>query len=81
QARTIATDRKKALLIIAVTAYNSEEMRQLALSNGFDFWFTKPLDFNNFVAVFIYLGIDLAINQFLSAISLRNENHLVEIAI
>lgn len=81
QARTIATDREKALLIIAVTAYSSEEMRQLALSSGFDFWFTKPLDFNNFVAVFIYLGIDLAIDQFLSIITLRNENHLVKIAI
>ncbi len=81
QARTIATDREKALLIIAVTAYSSEEMRQLALSNGFDFWFTKPLDFNNFVAVLIYLGIDLAIDQFLSAITLRNGSHLVEIAI
>jgi CheY-like chemotaxis protein len=57
QARTIAVERGKALLIIAVTAYSSEKTRQLALSGGFDFWFTKPLDFNNFVAVLAYLVI------------------------
>jgi two-component system, OmpR family, response regulator len=57
QARTIAAELGKVLLIIAVTAYSSEETRQLALSRGFDFWFTKPLDFNNFIAVLAYLVI------------------------
>jgi CheY-like chemotaxis protein len=74
QARTIAAERRKSLLIIAVTAYISEEMRQLALSGGFDFWFTKPLNLNNFVTVLAYSAID----QFLSAIALGNGSNLVE---
>jgi two-component system, OmpR family, response regulator len=57
QARTIAAERGKALLIIAVTAYISEEMRQIALSSGFDFWFTKPLNLNDFVTVLAYAAI------------------------
>jgi hypothetical protein len=35
------------LLGIAVTGYINEKIRQLALSSGFDFWFTKPLDLND----------------------------------
>lgn len=49
QARTITVARKEVLLAIAVTACISQEMRQLALSTGFDFWFSKPLDLNNFL--------------------------------
>ncbi|MGL5877385.1 MAG: response regulator, partial [Xenococcaceae cyanobacterium] len=51
QARAIAAEREKVLLVIAVTAYVSENIRQLALSSGFDFWFTKPLYLNDFVTV------------------------------
>jgi two-component system, OmpR family, response regulator len=54
QARAIAVEREKVLLVIAVTAYISEEMRQLALSTGFDYWFTKPLNLDNFVAGLAY---------------------------
>ncbi len=57
QARTIAAERGKALLIIAVTAYINEETRQLALSSGFDCWFTKPLNLNDFVTVLSCLVI------------------------
>lgn len=77
QARTIATERYKALLIIAVTAFITEEMRQLALSGGFDFWFTKPLNLNDFVTVLAYFALD----QFLAAISLNNKSDLLEMAI
>lgn len=49
QTRTIAVERRQELLIIAVTAYTSEGMREYALSNGFDLWFTKPLDIHLFI--------------------------------
>lgn len=57
QAKTIATKRGKVFSAIAAGACISEEMRQLALSSGFDFWFTKPIDFNDFVTVLAYLVI------------------------
>lgn len=58
QAKTIAAERKKELLSIAVTAYIGKEMCQRALSSGFDFWFAKPLDLNDFVTVLAYWAID-----------------------
>jgi CheY-like chemotaxis protein len=54
QARTIALEREKVLLVIAVTAYINDNIRQLALSTGFDYWFTKPLNLDNFVAGLFY---------------------------
>ncbi|MGB3755451.1 MAG: response regulator [Rivularia sp. (in: cyanobacteria)] len=54
QIRTIAAERRQALLIVATTTYISEEMRQYALSNVFDLWFTKPLDINHFLTVLAY---------------------------
>jgi len=57
QTRTITAKREKVLLVIAVTAYISEEMRQRALSGGFDWWFTKPLAFNDFLSVLAYWAI------------------------
>ncbi|MGB6299449.1 MAG: response regulator [Rivularia sp. (in: cyanobacteria)] len=54
QTRTIAVERRQELLIIAVTAYTSEGMREYALSNVFDLWFTKPLDINHFLTVLAY---------------------------
>ena len=59
QARTITAERGKELLVIAVTAYITEELRQLALSSGFDWWFTKPLDLNNFLTVLACWAIAL----------------------
>lgn len=70
QAKTIAAERKKELLSIAVTAYIGEERCQPALSSGFDFWFAKPLDLNDFVTVLAYWAID----QLSPAINLLTEN-------
>jgi two-component system, OmpR family, response regulator len=67
RARTITAGRGKVLLVIAVTAYISKEMRQLALSDGFDWWFTKPLALDDFLTVLAYW----AIAQFLSLITQR----------
>jgi CheY-like chemotaxis protein len=57
QARTLAAKREKVLSVIAVTAYISEEIRELALSGGFDWWFTNPLAFNDFLSVLAYWAI------------------------
>ncbi|MGF1541979.1 MAG: response regulator [Pleurocapsa sp.] len=54
QAKAIAVEREKVLLVIAVTAYINDNVRQLALSSGFDYWFTKPLNLDNFVAGLFY---------------------------
>ncbi|MBE9166677.1 response regulator [Pleurocapsales cyanobacterium LEGE 06147] len=77
QARTISATRGKVLLGIAVTGYINEETRQLALSGGFDFWFTKPLDLNDFVTVLVYSAIE----RFLFAITHRTSSNFVTIAI
>lgn len=41
---------EKRIPAIAVTGYVSEEIRQNALSQGFDLWFTKPLNFDQFIS-------------------------------
>jgi CheY-like chemotaxis protein len=43
--------RGKLVLAIVVTGYDCENMSQRALRCGFDLWFTKPLDLDEFVAV------------------------------
>ncbi len=57
QVRTLTTARGKEALAIAVTAYATEQTRQRALSAGFDLWFTKPLNFDEFLAVLACLSI------------------------
>lgn len=54
QARLITAERKTTLLVIAVTAYITQETRQFALSNGFDFWFSKPLNLDDLLTVVAY---------------------------
>ncbi len=68
QVRTKAGERGKEALAIAVTAYVTEQTRQRALSAGFDLWFTKPLHFDEFVAV---LGCLAICQQSLYAIAQR----------
>lgn len=51
QIRTKVGERGKSVLAIAVTGYADEKMLKRALSNGFDMWFTKPLNFDEFFAV------------------------------
>lgn len=43
--------RGKLVLAIVVTGYDCENISQRALRCGFDLWFTKPLDIDEFVAV------------------------------
>lgn len=57
QLRTKAGEQGEVVLAIAVTGYVSEKMRLRALSSGFDLWFTKPLDLDEFVAVLACLAI------------------------
>lgn len=57
QVRTFMRERGKETLAIAVTAYADKETRQRALSAGFDLWFTKPLNFDEFLAVLACLSI------------------------
>ena len=57
QLRTNAGDRGKVVLAIAVTDYANEKMLQRALRVGFDLWFTKPLDFDEFIPVLSCLAI------------------------
>ncbi|WP_416667215.1 response regulator [Egbenema bharatensis] len=52
--RTLTGKWGKEVPVIAVTAYVAEEMRQRALSSGFDQWLTKPLDLDEFVAVLVH---------------------------
>ena len=49
QVRTLTAARGKETLALAVTAYAHKETRQRALSAGFDMWFTKPLNFDEFL--------------------------------
>ncbi|MBO3463617.1 MAG: response regulator [Aetokthonos hydrillicola CCALA 1050] len=57
QVRTTRGERGKTVLAIAVTGYDNEKMLQSALDAGFDLWFTKPFDFDEFLAVLNCLGI------------------------
>lgn len=51
QVRTLTGMRGKEVLALAVTAYATQEIQKRALSAGFDLWFTKPLDFDEFLGV------------------------------
>jgi two-component system, OmpR family, response regulator len=57
QVRTLTGERGKEVLAIAVTAQGTKEMPQRALSAGFDLWFTKPLYFDDLLAVLACLAI------------------------
>jgi CheY-like chemotaxis protein len=57
QARTKAGERGEVMLAIAVTGYANEKMLQRALCAGFDLWFTKPLNFDQFLAVLACLVV------------------------
>ncbi len=57
QVKSKAKERGQVVLAIAVTGYDNEEMCQRGLSAGFDLWFTKPLDIDEFVAVLACLAI------------------------
>lgn len=57
QVRTFTRERGKEALAIAVTAYATKEIQERALLAGFDFWFTKPLNFDEFLAVLGCLAI------------------------
>ncbi|MBD2356085.1 response regulator [Tolypothrix sp. FACHB-123] len=52
-----AKERGQVVLAIAVTGYADEKMCERALSGGFDLWFTKPLDIDEFVAVLACLAV------------------------
>jgi CheY-like chemotaxis protein len=57
QVRTLPQERGKEALAIAVTSYADQQTRQRALSAGFDAWFTKPLNFDEFLGVLGCLAI------------------------
>lgn len=57
QVKSKAKERGQVVLAIAVTGYADEKMCQRALFGGFDLWFTKPLDMNEFLAVLARLAI------------------------
>ncbi|MBD2449008.1 response regulator [Nostoc sp. FACHB-152] len=57
QVKSKAKELGQVVLAIAVTGYDDEEMCQQGLSAGFDLWFTKPLDMDEFVAVLARLAI------------------------
>jgi len=57
QVRTLTQERGKEALAIAVTAHPTKQTRQRTLSAGFDLWFTKPLNFDEFFAVLGCLAI------------------------
>ncbi|AFZ00186.1 response regulator [Calothrix sp. PCC 6303] len=57
EVRTKAGERGEAVLAIAVTGYVDEKMLQRALNAGFDIWFTKPLDFDEFLTMLDCLAI------------------------
>ncbi|WP_263746279.1 response regulator [Plectonema radiosum] len=50
QVRTKA-ERGELVIAIAVTGYDTQNMGQRGLCQGFDLWFSKPLDLDEFVAV------------------------------
>ena len=57
QVRTKAGERGEVVLAIAVTGYGNQEMFHEHLCVGFDLWFTKPLDLDEFVTVLACLAI------------------------
>ena len=57
QVRTTTGELGKTVLAIAVTGYDNEKLLQSALDAGFDLWFTKPFDFDEFLAVLGCLAI------------------------
>jgi CheY-like chemotaxis protein len=57
QVKSKAKERGQVVLAIAVTGYDDEKMCQRALSGGFDLWFTKPLDIDEFLAVLARLAL------------------------
>ncbi|MGQ4650622.1 response regulator [Lyngbya aestuarii] len=57
QVRKLTRERGEEVIAIAVTGYVTVEMHQRALSAGFDLWFAKPLDFDEFLAVLNCLAI------------------------
>ena len=57
QVRTLTGVRGKEVLALAVTGYATEETQKRALSAGFDLWFTKPLNIDEFLAVLSCLAI------------------------
>ncbi|WP_242051633.1 response regulator [Nostoc sp. FACHB-280] len=52
-----AKQRGQVVLGIAVTGYVHEKICERSLSAGFDLWFAKPLDIDEFVAVLVCLAI------------------------
>jgi two-component system OmpR family response regulator len=59
----------KVVPVIAVTAYVAEEMRQRALSSGFDQWLTKPLDLDEFIAVLGRLVLDQSVDRAIGSLT------------
>lgn len=57
QVRTLTAARGKEVLALAVTGYATEDIEERALWAGFDLWFTKPLNFDEFLAVLSCLAI------------------------
>ncbi len=57
QVRTKVGKRGQVVLAIAVTGYINENMLQRALVAGFDLWFPKPLNFDEFLAVLVCLAV------------------------
>ncbi len=57
QVRTLTAARGQETLALAVTAYADKQTEQRALSAGFDLWFTKPLNFDEFLGVLDCLAI------------------------
>jgi two-component system, OmpR family, response regulator len=57
QVRKLRREQCTGALAIAVTAYITENTQKRALSAGFDLWFTKPLNVDDFVAVLGCLAI------------------------
>ncbi len=57
QVRTNAGERGEVVLAIAVIDFANEKMLQRALCAGFDLWFTKPFDLDEFVAELACLAI------------------------
>jgi two-component system OmpR family response regulator len=49
--------------VIAVTASVTEEIRQRALSSGFDQWLTKPLDLDEFIVVLVSSVMDQSLDR------------------
>ena len=44
------------MIAIAVTGYDSQNISQRSLCHGFNLWFRKPLDLDEFVAVLASLA-------------------------